>query len=165
MVALCGLGLVGLLGGCQPSKSAQRLVVGKVDTAELLHDDPQYQSLSIEYMKENTDLRSKFVEKMRAAGEENAARQSVQKSYQDEQKKLDKKWMDKTQSFLESSHSTIRESAQKIAQSKEIDIVIVDSKVYPTTEWGGVDITKDLSLALTQSGGQPATTASPTPKS
>lgn len=164
-VGLCALALAAGLAGCQTSKSGGKLTVGKVDTAELLHDDPDYKSLSIDYMKENTDLRSKFVDKMKGAGEDPMARRDVQKAYQGEQQKLDKKWMEKTQKFLESSHVNIRDTAQQIAQSKDIDIVIIDSQVYPTTEWGGVDITKDLSLALTQGGGaRPAATASPAKK-
>jgi hypothetical protein len=161
---LCALALVLSLCGCQPSRPGNRLTVGKIDTAELLHDDPSYQTLSIDYMKENTDLRSKFVDKMKAAGDDPMARQGVQKAYQGEQQKLDKKWMDKTQKFLESTHTHIRDAAQEIAKSKDIDIVIIDSKVYPTTEWGGVDITKDLSLSLTQGTAQPATSASPAKK-
>jgi Skp family chaperone for outer membrane proteins len=162
-VGLCAMALAAGLCGCQLSKSGSKLTVGKVDTAELLHDNPDYQNLSIEYMKENTDLKSKFVDKMKKAGDDQMARNEVQKAYQGEQQKLDKKWMDITQKFLESTHVNIRETAQQIAQSKEIDIVIIDSRVYPTTEWGGVDITKDLSLALTQSAGSPRPAASASP--
>jgi Skp family chaperone for outer membrane proteins len=160
-MAACALTLAAGLSGCQPAESANSLVVGKVDTAELLHDDPQYQSLSIEYMKENTDLRGKFVEKMRAAGEDQEAKGKVQGAYKGEQQKLDAKWMGKTQEFLESRHSSIRDTAQTVAEHKNIDIVIIDSQVYPTTEWGGVDITKDLALSLSQGGGAPAASPSP----
>lgn len=148
--ALCATGLALLLVGCQPSKQHNQLMVGKVDTAILLHDDPDYQSLSIEYLKENTDLRGKFVEKMKNAGEASSARDKVQAEYGAEQKKLDAKWMSKTQEFLESRHTHIRDAAQKIAEQKGIDMVIIDSQAYPTTEWGGVDITKDLSLSMSQ---------------
>ena len=64
---------------------------------------------------------------------------------------MDKKWMDRTQTYLESRHSSIRDIAQQVAEKKDIDIVIIDSpQAYPTTEWGGVDITKDLALALSR---------------
>lgn len=159
-VATLSLGL----SGCEPSKDQSKIVVGKVDTAELLHDDPAYQALSIDYMKENTDLRGKFLEKMKAVGDDPTARNNVQSNYQGAQKQLDGKWMNKTQEFLQSRHASIRDTAQKVAETKDIDIVIIDSKAYPTTEWGGVDITKDLSLSLSQGGEPPAATATPEKK-
>ena len=161
---VCSLALALILVGCQPSKPRNQLMVGKVDTAVLLHDDPDYQSLSIEYLKENTDLRGKFVEKMRGAGDEPSARNKVQAEYGEEQKKLDVKWMTKTQDFLESRHTHIRDAAQKISEHKGIDIVIIDSKAYPTTEWGGVDITKDLSLSLSQEDPEASSSATPEKK-
>lgn len=165
VTGLCALGLAVTMAGCEPSKSSDRLTVGKVDTAELLHDDPDYQNLSIQYMKENTDLRAKFVDRMKGAGEDPTARDSVQKEYVQAQGAMDKKWMEKTQTYLESRHSSIRDMAQEVAEKKDIDIVIIDSpQAYPTTEWGGVDITKDLALAMSQGGGKPASTASPAKK-
>lgn len=152
---LLGAGLV----GCQPVKESQ-LTVGKVDTAELLQDDVDYKSLSIDYVRENTDLRAKFEQQLKSAGDDSAKRE-VQKKYQASQKELDAKWMGKTQQFLEARHTAIRDIAETIAKSKDIDIVIIDSKVYPTTEWGGVDITRDLQLALSQGGDKPAATSSP----
>ena len=158
--ALIALLLSAGLVGCQPAKNAQ-LTVGKVDTAELLQDDPAYKALSLDYVKENTELRSKFETQVKAAADD-AGKQKVQLSYQQSQKELDAKWMGRTQKFLESRHSAIREIAKTIAEAKAIDIVIIDSKVYPTTEWGGVEITRDLQLALSQGGGdKPAATSTP----
>lgn len=166
---LCALALVtGTLTGCQnqTARSDRKLTVGKVDTGVLLRDDPEYQNLSIEYMKENTALRGKFMEQGKSLGQGNSeAKNELQKKYMGEQKALDDKWMNKTQGFLESRHSSIRDSAQKIAESKDIDMVIIDSREYPTTEWGGVDITPDLSLAMTQGGGaKPAPSGTPAKK-
>lgn len=157
--ALVALLLSAGLVGCQPTKDGM-LTVGKVDTAELLQDDPAYKSLSLDYVKENTELRSKFEQQVKAAADD-AGKQNVQKLYQQSQKELDAKWMGRTQKFLESRHSAIRDIAKTIAESKDIDIVIIDSKVYPTTEWGGVEITRDLQLALTQGGDKPAATSTP----
>lgn len=157
--ALAALCLAANLVGCQPSRG-DKLTVGKVDTAELLQDDPDYQSLSIDYVKENTALRDKFVEQMQTTPGD-SGKKEVQKKYQEAQKGLDAKWMGKTQKFLESRHTEIRDVAKSIAEAKEIDIVIIDSKAYPTTEWGGVEITRDLQLALSQGGGKPAATSSP----
>lgn len=148
-------GLVALLlvlgvSGCQPSKDSGTFKVGRVDTAVLLRDDPKYQSLSIDYMKENMALRQKYVEKAKAAGGGDAAREELAKVYQREQKALDDKWMGKTQDFLESTHSSIRQTAERIAKDKDIDVVLIDSREYPTVEWGGVDITPDFALSKTQ---------------
>ena len=156
LAALC---LSVALVGCQPTKN-DKLTVGKIDTAELLQDDPDYQSLSIDYVKENTAMRDKFVEQMKGAPDD-ASKKGVQEKYQEAQKVLDTKWMGKTQQFLESRHTEIRDIAQTIAKSKDIDIVIIDSKAYPTTEWGGVELTRDLQLALSQSGDKPAPTSTP----
>lgn len=163
--AVLAIGTAALIIGCEPGEADRSLRVGKVDTAILLRDDPKYQNLSIEYMKENMALREKFLGKMKSAGESDSARQEVQKSYSEEQKKLDGKWMKKTQDFLDSTHTNIKDLAKKIAESKDIDIVIVDSKEYPTVEWGGVDITPDLALSKTQSpSSDPSTSQSPTPE-
>ncbi len=160
LAQVLGLGLlVGLtVIGCEPAKSSG-IVVGKVDTATLLQDDPDYQSLSIEYMRENTDMRKKYVDKIKAVSDEQS-KAKVQKEYEDMQRKLDGKWMERTQGYLQSRHSHIRDVAEKISKQKNIDIVIIDSRVYATVEYGGVDITKDMQLALSQEGGLKAT---PTP--
>lgn len=160
LAQVLGLGLlVGLtVIGCEPANNSG-LVVGKVDTAVLLQDDPDYQSLSIEYMRENTDMRKKYVDKMKAAeGQQSKAK--IQSEYEGMQKTLDVKWMGKTQGYLESRHSHIRDVAEKISKQKNIDIVVIDSRVYATVEYGGVDITKDMQLALSQEGG---IKASPSP--
>ncbi len=155
--ALAALCLTVSLVGCQPPKG-DKLTVGKVDTAELLQDDPDYQSLSIDYVKENTALRDKFIEQMKQAPNDDG-KKGVQGKYQEAQKTLDAKWMGKTQKFLETRHTEIRDLAKSVAEAKDIDIVIIDSKVYPTTEWGGVEITRDLQLSMSQ--GKPAATSSP----
>jgi hypothetical protein len=161
----CTAGLAFALAatGCKPGQGGDaKLNVGTVDTAVLLRDDPSYQTLSIDYMKENTDLRASFMDRGKGIPNGNGQqKRALQMEYIAAQKKLDAKWMEKTQKFLESRHGEIRDTAQKIAESKDIDMVIVNSKEYPTTEFGGVDITKDLSLALTQESGAPAGTASP----
>ncbi len=134
--------------GCDPQQS-KKMAVGRVDTAILLQDDPEYQSLSIEYLKEQTDVRQKFVEKMKAASSPQA-KEEAQNVYEVSQRELDGRWLEKTQAFLQERHTVIQDTAEAIAKRKSIDMVIVDSSMYPTTEWGGVDITPDLQLEMNQ---------------
>jgi len=149
-----------LLTGCQPAKT--KIAVGKVDTAELLKDDPDYQSLSIDYLKEQTDARKEIVKKLEAAQGNEAKMEALQKEWMEKQQSFNKKWETKTVDFLKSRHESIRDTAAKIAERKNIDMVIVDSAEYPTVEWGGVDMTKDMALALSEnSSDKPASTATP----
>lgn len=155
--------LSGLLAaGCEPSDS-KAIMVGKVDTAALLQEDPDYQSMSIEYIKQQTDIRRSLVEKMRDAGEDKKKIQALQEEYMKKQEAFDAEWKTKTEKFLEKRHDTIRETAASIAKRKKIDLVLIDSQMYPTVEYGGADMTKDMALAMS-SGSQsaPAPSASPT---
>ena len=151
-----------LFVGCQPSGNST-LTVGRVDTAELLKEDPDYQSMSIEYMKQQTDIRKSLVEKMRDAGEDREKIKALQEEYMKKQQDFEAEWQGKTDSFLEKRHEAIRSTAASIAKRKKIDLVLIDSQMYPTVEWGGVDMTKDMSLAMS-SGSQaaaPESTATP----
>ena len=56
------------LSGCEPQGSG-KIAVGKVDTAQLLQDDPDYQSMSVAYLREQTDLGKEYVDKMKAANQ------------------------------------------------------------------------------------------------
>ncbi len=149
-----------LLVGCQPNGS-KSLAIGRVDTAVLLQDDTEYQSLSIEYLREQTDVQQKFVESMKIASNDEA-KQKAHAGYQQMQGELDQRWAARTEEFLSTRHEAISRTAEEIAQRKSIDIVIVDSQMYPTTEWGGVDITPDMQLSLSQTGSKPAPTSEPT---
>ncbi len=137
-----------LLAGCEPSR---KLRAARLDTAELLQSDPRYEAFSIEYLKQQTDIRQQLVEAVQKAGSESAKKQVVQK-FTDKQKKLNEEWSDKTNSFLADRHEQIRETAKKICEAKDIDIVVIDSKYYPTVEWGAIDITQDVQLQLVESG-------------
>lgn len=162
--SLIGLGLLGLLAfaGCQDAK-APKIAVGKVDTAKLLEGDPDYQSMSVSYLREATDIRQEFVEKLKATDNERAKVEKLQSEFQVRQIKFDEAWRLKTEDFLSKRHDSIRGTAEAIAKRKNIDLVLIDSEMYPTVEWGGVDMTKDMSLAMSD-GSQtenPAATATP----
>lgn len=155
-----GLALVSglLLVGCQPAE--QRIAVGKVDTAELLKDDPSYQSLSIDYQKSQIDIRKEFVEKVQAAGKDKEKMTALRSQYLERQKTFDDQWKQKTEDFLKARQESLQATAEDIAKRKNIDMVVIDSEMYPTVEWGGVDMTKDMALALSTSD-KPAGTATP----
>ena len=159
---LASIALVGglLLTGCQPGN--QKISVGKVDTAELLKDDPSYQSLSIDYQKNQIDIRKEFVEKVQAAGEDRARLAALREEYMTRQKAFDDEWKTKTEDFLKAREESLHSTAEEIAKRKKIDMVVIDSEMYPTVEWGGVDMTKDMSLALSSGGGaKPSSTSTP----
>lgn len=149
------VGLV-LFTACEPPKQG-KINIGTVDTAVLVQDDPRYQEMSVLYVKENTALKEEFFTKLKAAAENKDKEKldALRKDISARQKELDAKWLKKTQEFLASRHEAIKGQAEEIAKRKNIDMVIIDSSEYPTVEWGGVDMTPDMKLALSQS--KPAT--------
>lgn len=157
---LLALAAAGALFGCQPAQ--QRINVGKVDTALLLADDPDYQSMSVDYLREQTDLRQKFVEKLKQAGRDESKLRSLQEEQLKVQQEFNGKWQKKTDDFIKTRNDSIRATAEEIAKQKNLDLVIIDSEKYPTVEWGGVDMTKDMALAMSGGSQQvPATTGTP----
>lgn len=141
--------MAGLLSGCEPPKS--KLVVARIDTAVLLQADPEYNSLSVEYLKEQTEIRQRMLEAMKKhQNSSEATKKEVAAKFEGEQKKLNEKWAKKTQDFLDDRHSAIKSNAEEISKAKEIDIVLIDSKFYPTVEWGAVDITQDVQLKMVE---------------
>lgn len=154
------LGCSLFLTGCQPANGG-KISVGTVDTATLLQDDAEYQSISISYLKEQTDLRGKYIQMLRDAGDSDDAKAKVYKAQQKASVEFNDKWSKTTKDFLESRHSNIAKHAESIAKRKKIDMVIVDSREYTTVEWGGVDMTKDVALLMSQKGSQPSAGETP----
>ena len=150
------------LSGCQPEGKG-KIAIGKVDTAVLLQDDPDYQSLSVDYLREQTDMKKKFVDKMKAAGDDEGKIKTLQQEYVKASEEFNGTWQQKTQNFLKTRHDSIQATAGNIAKQKKIDIVIIDSEMYPTVEWGGVDMTKDMALAMSD-GSQATPQPSGTPQ-
>ena len=157
-----GLGCTLFLSACE-SQGDGRIAVGKVDTATLLQEDPDYQSMSVEYLRDQTDMRKEYVDQMKAVGEDAQKTKALQEKYAKASQEFDAKWKKKTEEFLKTRHDSIQAIAGDIAKRKKIDIVLIDSKMYPTVEWGGVDMTKDMALAMSDgSQHQPESTSTPT---
>lgn len=133
---------------CAGCGKQRKLVVGRIDTAVILHSDPDYQTLAIQYFKQQTTLRRKFIDELRKAKSDKALQELARHHYQMAEKGLDEKWVRKTRKFLVTRHSAIKASVAQICKAKKIDMVLIDSKFYPTVEWGAVDITPDVQLKL-----------------
>lgn len=141
-----------ICSGCEPAKTA-KISIGKIDTAVLVQDNPEYLELSKAYIDEQTKFRKGLFEKMKAVSKNKEKLKKIQAEGLKKQKEIDAKWSKKTADFLAAQHESIRERAKGIAERKNIDIVIIDSKEYPTVEWGGVDMTPDMKLSLSQDKG------------
>lgn len=152
-----GLALVGAgtLAGCEQPGS--KLVVGTVDTAVIIQNDPEYSSQSIDYLREQAQVKQAFIEGIEGAGGDSAKKDAAKKKYQQDQKELDERWAGRTRDFLKARHDAITAAVEEISRAKNIDIVLLDSQFYPTVEWGAVDITQDVQLKMVdkpQGGGE-----------
>lgn len=131
-----------LLAGCSPAKSgaggpANPLVTGRVDTAVILQADPDYQKTAEVYLKEQLAIKDKFFEKFRVAHDarDEARKKEIGAAYLDAQQTLDARWKKKTAEFLSSRHQKLRAAAEQVARDQKIDLVVVDSKEYPSVEY------------------------------
>lgn len=160
LTTVAGFGLVTVLAlsGCETAKST--ISVGKVDTAVLLQDDPDYQNLSLDYTKEQVSIKREFTEKLKATNKDKAKVDQLRKEYLTTQQSFNEKWQNKTEDFLKARHASIQDVASEIAKRKNIDLIIIDSEQYPTVEYGGVDMTQDLALALSNDA-KPSASPSP----
>ncbi|CAM9753228.1 unnamed protein product, partial [Phaeothamnion confervicola] len=141
----------------------EKLVVGKVDSAIVLQSDPDYMPMAQQYLREQTELRSKtYKEAMKLKGKTDAL-QKLQAQFMEEQKALTSKWQKTTQDFLTTRNSKMRQMVEDICKDKHIDMVLIDSKEYATVEWGAVDITPDVLLKTSGGAAAPAAGSS-TPK-
>ena len=155
---LLGLSLVacqpGPTGSSSPGKP-QALVAAKLDTLPILQNDPEYQELASQYTRENIELR-KTIDRLVKEGK--LADQQAPGEYLKRQEKLNSKWMKSTNDFVQTRHTKMRDAVAAICQEKGIDIVVIDSKVYPTVEYGAIDITQEI---FTKLYGSPLTGATP----
>lgn len=155
--------LLGLsLMACQPGATSgsssgkpQPLVAAKLDTLPILQNDPEYQELASQYTRENIELR-KTIDRLVKEGK--LADQQAPGEYLKRQEKLNGKWMKSTNDFVQTRHTKMREAVATICQEKGIDLVVIDSKVYPTVEYGAIDITQEI---FTKLYGSPLTGATP----
>ena len=138
----------------------KKLIVGRVDSAVILQSDPEYMTLAQQYLREQTDLRGTFMKRAKDAGDNREALDKLKGEFAVQQKEVNKKWMGKTNEFLTTRHSRMQSIVGQICTDKGIDIVLIDSKQYPTVEYGAVDITQDVLLKT--SGGNNPVNPSPT---
>lgn len=151
------LGMVGLLAGCEKAAApaagpnVPHLTTGRVDTAVILQADPDYQVNAEAYVKEQLELEGKYFGKFkdaRTAGDE-AKKKEISAAYNDARAKLDEKWRKKTEDFLKTRHDKLRAATEQVAKDQKIDLVVVDSKEYPSVEFGATDITQEVMLRMT----------------
>lgn len=162
-----------LLAGCEskpgPSSSAGTpavaknhggLVAARLDTLPILQSDPDYQKLADQYTRENIELR-KRMDKLVENGQ---PKEEVGQEYLKQQQLLNNKWMKATNDFIQTRHGKLREVVQQLASEKGIDLVVIDSKAYPTVEFGAFDITQDVLLKIYGSPVQGTPTPGGTPQ-
>lgn len=135
--------LLGLLGtGCQ-SQEPVLLRTGSVDTTRILKFDDEYQNLAQDYFRERVILADQLNKAVEAQG--GALRdQATFDKFRSLEQELYKKWLDKTREFTRSRMVKIGAAAEAVARKKGLDLVVLDSKEFPTVEYGGVDITGDI---------------------
>jgi len=156
-----------LAGGCEVAKPGggandkpDKLVVGKVDSAIVLQSDPDYMPMAQQYLREQTELRSKTYKQAMKLKNNKPALQELQTQFMKAQKDLTGTWQKKTSDFLTTRNSKMRQMVEDICKDKHIDMVLIDSKEYATVEWGAVDITPDV-LLKTSGGGAAQPTGTP----
>ena len=145
-----------LLAGCEKPASkaaagpANPLITAKVDTATILQADPEYQVNAEKYMKEQVELEGKFFGRFKSAREEKDEdkKKEVAAAYNDARNKLEEKWNKKTAEFLQSRHDKLKAAAEQVAKDQKIDLIVVDSKQYPSVEYGATDITQEVMMRL-----------------
>jgi len=148
------LSALALLAGCEKAASTgsdkPHLTSGRVDTAVILQADPEYQKTAEAYLKEQMAVKDKFFVKFKAAHDEKDEdkKKEIGAAYTDAQQKLDEKWKKKTAEFLQSRHEKLRAAAEQVAKDQKIDLVVVDSKEYPSVEFGATDITQEVMLRM-----------------
>lgn len=165
---LSALAVGAALASCTSRHAGPRLTVGTVDTARVLHTHPRYEEEARQYLKERVaslqqafrDLPPGAVKLDRESGLARLEPQARERILQAE-RDVNRRWMERTQEFLQAGHAAIRRAAEEICREKGIDMVLVDSRFYPTVEYGAVDITDDILSRLSRSKGEPAEEASP----
>jgi hypothetical protein len=149
------------LAGCDApaSRKPLTLVTGLIDTNTIFDSDPEYAALSKQYITERVAMGKNYVKATTGKKADGVA--ELQMVYNDRQKELDKKWMDKTNDFVKSRRAKLEEATGAICRDKGIDMVIVDSTRYRTVEFGGIDITQDVMAKLYGPKPNPIVSASP----
>jgi Skp family chaperone for outer membrane proteins len=141
-----------LMLGCQqpqtssaPPKPSNALIAATIDTLPILQQDPAYQELAKKYTVQNIELSK------RIKGELDQGKLSKDEAgakFLKEQEKLNKVWMKNTNDFIQTRHTKMRAAVKEMCEEKEIDMVLIHSKVYPTVVYGAFDITQDVLMKI-----------------
>jgi Skp family chaperone for outer membrane proteins len=151
-----------LLGGLLVSAQAgDKMIAAKLDTLPILQQHPEYQKLAEQYTKDNLELRKEIGQAVNAG---KIPEQEAAKVYLERQDQLNKKWMDTSNKFIQERHETLRKAVAELCQEKGIDMVVVDSKVFHTVQYGAIDITQDVMWKLYGNPAQVNPTPGGTPK-
>ena len=57
---------------------------------------------------------------------------------------LNNKWSQKTRDYVSKKLDSIKDVCAKVAEKKQLDLVLIDSADAPSVEYGGVDISGDI---------------------
>lgn len=122
------------LWGCSGRTMPPPLQVGYVDTDAILSDSPAFQKMNQQFLLEKRAL---IAREMKAGRRDLEAEQV-----------FEEKWRPKTMAFLDQFATQIQDAADEVRKDKHLDIVMADTSLFPTREWGGVDITNDVHLRM-----------------
>lgn len=151
--------------GCQSGAAGGgangKFVAAQLDTLPLLQADPEYQKMSQSYVKENLALSKRLSEQVKR-GE--ITQEEAAPLYLKEQQKLNQKWMNATNNFIQTRHGKMRQVVKQMCEEKGIDIVLIHSKAYPTVAYGALDITQDVGMKIFGGPGGASPTPGGTPK-
>lgn len=164
---ICVLAIL-TLWGCQekptteaPKAGPPAILAAKLDTLPILQRDPEYQKLSEQYTVSQIALRKRIDARYKKG--EFANDNEAAQAYLKEQGELNKKWMNKTNDFILTRHTKMREAVREMCEEKKIDMVLIDSVQYRTVAYGAFDITQDVLMKLygNSLGGTPAPAGTP----
>lgn len=149
LAAAC-LPAVCCLSGCD--KSDQVLHTGSVNSTVILQRDSKYQELSKEYLRERLTA-AEEVQKLVKQYSKNGVLENkeVYKKLLKIQEDVEGKWQKKTGEYIDNKMLSMRESCEKIAAEKKLDLVVIDSGDVPTVEYGAHDITENVLASMSQS--------------
>lgn len=142
--ALCGLlGWLGLTS-CGATSSMK---VGVVNTGRIVAEHPDYQAISVEWMKRREEMGAMVPDdpasltlEQRRALQARLEKEAAEKSGQ----------MDKlVREFMQRIQADIQQSAEQVAGEKGLDAVIIESPGFSTVLYNsGENITTDILLKL-----------------
>lgn len=144
-LTVAAAGVLGLLAGC--TSHGPKMKVGVVNTARIVAEHPDYQSINIQWMEERVKMQSMVPADPDAlsVSERNALQQKLQKEADARSKEFDKLARD----FMQKMQDGVKQSAEAVAKQKGIDLVIIDTPGYPTVLYNsGENITTDILLRM-----------------